>query len=317
MKIVMKLKILFFSLTTMMFFQGQAQFSKIEETDYYMSFEPVFGSLRGTSNITNGVNPNLTLKSQGTLFGIDWVSSRWDEVDGERLVPKLQFPIKIRYMKSKDMKGLKTSDGTCFPEEARSDPKDKPWAPFNYLDFSFDFYYSPFYYKTNNFIITPKFGLGLDLARHDYNVDLSKFLGKEGTDSTLGAYINDSYSPFYTYTFWEDLYGINLGSYVNVGKRVLIDAGWEYYPGRLMTKAVGNTINSIWNAVPGHSKSRSSKLSRFTIKGQVRIVSWVSVFVKYENSNYKFEGPIICGDQKFYQRYSNLLFGVTLGGPKM
>ncbi|NTW33363.1 MAG: hypothetical protein HGB12_12200 [Bacteroidetes bacterium] len=312
----MKTRILLLSVIIITSYQGFAQLGKIDDTKYFMSFEPVIGSLSGKSNISEGINPNLTLESKGLVYGVDWVSARWAEVDDGFLVPKLQIPMRFRYMRS-GSDGLSTSDGTYFPEEARSDPKDKPWVPFNYFDFSIDLYISPYYYQTGSVIITPKFGVGIDLGHHDYNIDLSKFLGKEGTVSNLGDDINASYSPFYTYTFWEDLYGINVGSYFNISQRVLIDAGWEYYPGRFMTKLMKSTIHSIWNAVPGTGESKHSKLSRFSVKGQVRIISWVSAFVKYENSNYKFEGPIIGGNQKFYQKYSNLLLGITLGGPSL
>jgi hypothetical protein len=312
----MKQRITLFCVAMIITCSSFAQFTKMKESKYYMDFEPVIGSLSGSSDISNGINPNQTLKSKGFLYGIDWVSARWVDVDGV-WVPKLQIPMRFRTMRAANNKGLSTSDGTVFPEEASSDPKDKPTSPFTYFDFSIDLYYSPFCFKKGSVIITPKFGLGVDIGHHSYNLDVSKFIGKEGTYTNLQTEIDASYSSFYSYTFWEDLYGINLGTYVNLGNRLLFDAGWEYYPGRLMTKAMGNTINSIWNARVGTGKSKSSKLSRFSVEAQYRIKSWFSAFIKYENSNYQFEGPIYNSDQKFYQKYSNILFGITLGGPKL
>lgn len=313
----MKSKILLLSVIIITSFQSKAQFGKINESKYYMSFEPVVGSLKGTSNIMAGVNPNLTLKEKGFLYGIDWVSARWANVESGYLVPKVLVPIKIRTMRSSDNKGLSTSDGTYFPEEPAVDSKDKATSPFTYFDASIDFYYSPFYIKAGPAIISPKIGFGVDIARHRYNIDLSKYIGKEGTNTGLPDVISSSYSPFYSYSFWEDLYGFNIGSYLNFGKRVMVDAGWEYYPLRFMTKLAGKTIHTNYNAVPAEAESKSSKLSRVSVKAQVRVVSWISLFVKFEHSGYKFEGPILLGDQKFYQKYSNLLFGVTFGGPKL
>lgn len=297
-------------------YSSSAQFEKLTDSKYYMIIKPMMGSLSGSSDFASGINPNLTLESRGLLWGVDWTSTRWAEVD-ECFVPKIQVPIKFRYMRAGNMKGLKTSDGSYFPDEARVDPKDKPWAPFNYLDFSIDFYYSLYSFKAGNVIITPRLGLDIDIARHDYDLDVSTYLGKEGTIDNLQGVINSSYSPYYSYTFWEDLYGINLGSYFNIGRRVFIDAGWEYLPGRLMTKAIKNSINTNWDGAAGTAESKSTKLRKITIEAHYRIISWFSVFAKYENSKYQFEGPTFTGDQKYYQKYSNLMFGITLGGPKL
>ena len=298
------------------FIAAKAQLEKIDNTDYYMSFEPVMGTLRGTSDFTTGVNPDLTLRSKGFLYGIDWVSARWGMVDGDILVPKVQCPIRIRSMKAGD-NGLQTSDGTFFPLEAATDPEDKATPPFNYFDMSVDLYLSPYYFKAGPAVITPKFGLGMDLANHKYNIDLSKFQGKPGTNTAIDGKIAGSYSPYYYYSFWEDLYGINLGTYVNMGQRLMVDISWEYYPARFMTKMIGNTINTIWDANLNSYESVSSKHRRFSVKAQYRIISRMSVFMKLENSKYQFEGTTVLGTQPFYQKYSNLMFGITLGGPKM
>jgi hypothetical protein len=295
---------------------GSAQVQKLTDAKYYMYFKPVIGSLRGSSDLTRDINPNFTLESRGLLMGIDWVSGRWTEVD-EALVPKIQVPIKIRYMGAKDMKGLKINDGTCFPEEPGADPKDNPRKPFDYLDFSFDLYYSPISFKFGSTVLTPKIGIDIDLARHEYDIDVSKFLGKEGTYANLQADINNSYSSFYSYAFWEDILGFNAGLYINLGKRVFVDLGYEYYPVRLMTKQIGNSINTNWDAMPGTAASESTRISKFNIEGQFRIVSWFSAFARYEYANYKYSGPHFVTSGDFYQKYSNLMFGVTLGGPKM
>lgn len=296
---------------------GNAQFQKLYNEEYFMCLKPLIGSLRGSSNLTEGINPNLDLQSRGWVWGLDWVNAEWADVDGF-LVPKLQVPIKVRSMSAKTNKGLFTSDGTYFPKNPAVDLSDKADAPFSYLDFGLDFYYSPYSYQMGTTIITPKCGLGMDIGRHSYELDLSKYIGKEGTYAGLQNDINASYSPFYSYTFWEDLYGFNLGCYFSVGKRVFIDAGWEYYPVGLVAQAMGNSINSIWNTNSISQKSNSTKLSRFALEGQFRIVSWVSAVVKYEYSNYNFEcSSFNIGDLKINQKYSNLMFGVTLEGPQL
>lgn len=295
---------------------SSAQINKLTNTEYYMYIKPVLGSLSGSTNLTRDINPNYTLESRGLLMGIDWVNGLWTDVD-DIFVPKILVPFKIRYMGAQDMKGLKMSDGTYFPEVVRPDSKDKPWKPFNYLDFCLDFYYSPYSFQFGTILLTPKIGLDYDLARHDYNIDLSKFLGKEGTYDNLPDVINNSYSSCYTYTFWEDILGFNVGCYFSFGKRVFIDLGYEYYPLRFMTKQTGNSIYKNWNTVAGTYKSESANISKFNIEGHFRIDNWFSAFARYEYANYKYSGPLLLTSGDFYQKYSNLMLGVTIGGPKL
>lgn len=308
-------KILFFYLILLVQFSSYAQPKKLDDTKYGMSIHPFCGFLNGNTNFTQSVNPNQNVLTNGFYYGLDWVNTRWKSVDKKMGVPLIQVPIKIKYLRSND-KNTTLTDGTILPFEDYSSIGEDPKSPYTFFSFGIDFYYSPFFIKVNNFIFTPKIGFGGDLGYHSYNVDLSKFIGKEGTNSGLQNYINDSYSPFINYTFWEDLYGFNIGAYLHITRYFMFDIGWEYYPIRLMTKFIGNTINMNYDAIPYTYKSSSSSLSRLNMSGQLIIRSGFSIFARWEYSGYKFAGPIIMGNEPFYQKYSNISLGITIGSPR-
>lgn len=212
--------------------------------------------------------------------------------------------------------GLRMSYGTVLTN--KNDPA------FYNMDLGLCLTYSPIYMRLGEFVISPKIGFGFDFAKHNYEIDFSKFLGLEGTTPDLQTQINGVLpaQPIYSISFWEDLYGFNLGTYINIGSRLIIEAGWEYYPIRGIIKNVGNSSYDDFGGdnYMETTGALSARLSRLAVEARLNILTNVAVFAKYESSNYTFgfDGGISTGTGKlldkkvFNQLDYSLLFGIAV-----
>ncbi len=310
----MKLKTFLAGLIIISSVTVNAQVGLIQDCQYFFGVRPMIGSLKTNSNIADGVNPELPLQAQSLSYGIDLLNATWTYVEGQYLVSQLQVPIRVRYMNSRD-NGLRLSDDTQMPRV--NGPS------FSYLDFGLSFIYSPVYLKMGPIVIAPKIGIGLDMANHEYAIDLSKYIGKTGTNTDLQNQINAvaPEAPIYNLSFWKDIYGVNIGANVNIGQRFIFDFNYDYYPSIFLDRDVQNTIK---HSFAGNTSSRisinESILNRLTFEARFYLLSNVALFARYEMSDYSIEtkssittgGATLLNSTLFYQKNANLLFGVDV-----
>jgi len=316
----MRIKALLIGIMSIISVYCNAQVGLVNHCEYYMSVRPALGYLTTSSDISNGANSKLNQEGKGLSYGLDWDNATWTYVEGTYLVPQIQVPVKLRYM-SAGSNGLMMSDGTVLPSRVTQGSKS---PAFSYLDFGVNLYYCPVYFGLGDVVISPRFGVGIDLAKHDYEIDLSKFIGKDGTNPNLQNQLN-AISPldgFYGVSFWEDLYGINLGTYINIGPYITFDGGWEYYPIRFMRKRVGMSIKQDFGDNSVSTPASKAMLSRLAFEARYNISSTVAVFVRYESSDYEYGavggistgGGVLLDKNDFNQKDYNLLFGLAIGG---
>ncbi|MBN1463243.1 MAG: hypothetical protein JXQ69_02475 [Paludibacteraceae bacterium] len=295
------------------FLLSSAQVGLVDECAYFFTFKPMLGSLNTTTDITQGVNKQYDVQSKGFYYGADLLNASWTYVEGAYLVPQIQVPLRIRYIQTDD---LHFSDGTAMPVAAN--------PAFYHLNLGLQLQYSPIYFRLGNVLFTPKVGIGFDLAKHNYNHNLAAFVGKEGTSADLQAKINAiaPESPVYRVSFWEDVYGFNLGAYINLGTRFIVEGGWEYYPLRFIIKKTGLSMYDDFGkeGYMDSSPAFLAKLNRWNVELRWNILTNVAAFAKYESSYYKYgieggiedEGIRLLDKEIFTQVNNAIVFGVAI-----
>ena len=309
----MSVKSFLLSFFSCFFLLSTAQVGLVDECAYFFTLKPMLGSLSTTTDITQGINKQYDVQSKGLYYGADLLNASWTYVEGAYLVPQIQVPVRIRYMQTDD---LHISDETAMPNVEN--------PAFYHLNLGLQLQYSPIYFRLGNVLFTPKVGIGFDLAKHNYNLNLAAFVGKEETSADLQAKINAiaPENPVYRVDFWEDVYGFNLGAYINLGTRFIVEGGWEYYPLRFIIKKTGLSMYDDFGeeGYMDSSPAFLTKLNRWNVELRWNILTNVAAFAKYESSYYKYgiEGGIEDEgirllDKEIYTQVNNaIVFGVAV-----